>query len=76
MAGNKQDIKESLNVLKDYKRGLLTQDQAAMKIQSLTGLTYGTAKSFVGGMKKEEIILDNNENVIPFPKTIKEKKSE
>tara|TARA_R110001583_G_scaffold112522_2_gene261895 strand:- start:211 stop:426 length:216 start_codon:yes stop_codon:yes gene_type:complete len=66
MAGNKGYIAHSLDVLVDYKKGLLTNEQAARKLQELTGLSIGVARSFIQSIKKKEI--NNENNVIPFPK--------
>ena len=65
MARNKKDIAQSLDVLVDYKKGLLTNEQAVRKFQDLTGLSIGIARSFIRTIKKKEI--NNENNVIPFP---------
>jgi|TARA_R110002020_G_scaffold370277_1_gene581973 hypothetical protein len=65
MARNKKDIAQSLDVLVDYKKGLLTNEQAVRKLQEFTGLSFGVARSFIQSIKKKEI--NNENNVVPFP---------
>tara|TARA_B100000073_G_scaffold305011_1_gene273980 strand:- start:927 stop:1100 length:174 start_codon:yes stop_codon:yes gene_type:complete len=47
----------SVDMLLDYKRGLLTRDQAIQKFSNITGLTPDIATEFIRGMKKENIII-------------------
>ena len=47
----------SMDMLLDYKRGLLTRDQAIQRFSLITGLTPDIATEFIRGMKKENIVI-------------------
>ena len=40
----------------DYKRGLLTAEQAIDRFRKLTGLNYEIAKTFLKGMSRENVV--------------------
>ena len=57
MVDPKSKVMSSVDMLLDYKRGLLTRDQAIQKFSNITGLTPDIATEFIRGMKKENIII-------------------
>lgn len=71
MVGNKTNEDEidpkvvaSIQVLIDFKRGLLTYKKARQQFRALTGLSTDIAEKFIRGIVK----INNKNNVIPFPK--------
>jgi hypothetical protein len=56
MADFNPQIAGSIDVLIDYKRGLLTQEQAIDRFRKLTGLNIEVATSFLKGMSRDNII--------------------
>lgn len=53
MVDPKSKVMSSVDMLLDYKRGLLTRDQAIQKFSNITGLTPDIATEFIRGMKKK-----------------------
>lgn len=56
MVDFKPQISGSIDVLIDYKKGLLTQEQAVDRFRKLTGLNIEVAKTFLKGMSRDNII--------------------
>ena len=56
MVDPKSKVMSSVDMLLDYKRGLLTRDQAIQRFSLITGLTPDIATEFIRGMKKENIV--------------------
>jgi len=56
MAKVDAQIAGSIDVLIDYKKGLLTQAQAVDRFRKLTGLNIDVATSFLKGMNRDNII--------------------
>ena len=56
MADFNPQIAGSIDVLIDYKRGLLTQEQAIDRFRKLTGLNIEVVTSFLKGMSRDNII--------------------
>ena len=52
-----------INVLIDFKNGLLTYKKARQQFKALTGLNHDIAEKFIRGIVK----VNNKNNVIPFP---------
>lgn len=52
-----------INVLIDFKNGLLTYKKARQQFKALTGLNHDIAEKFIRGIVK----INNKNNVIPFP---------
>ena len=57
MVDPKSKVMSSVDMRLDYKRGLLTRDQAIQKFSNITGLTPDIATEFIRGMKKENIVI-------------------
>jgi len=49
-------LEGSITVIMDYKKGLLTAEQAIDRFRKLTGLNYEIAKTFLKGMSRENVI--------------------
>ena len=49
-------ISGAIDVLLDYKKGLLTQEQAVDRFRKLTGLNIEVARSFLKGISRNNII--------------------
>ena len=56
MVDPKSKVMSSVDMLLDYKRGLLTRDQAIQRFSLITGLNPDIATEFIRGMKKENIV--------------------
>ena len=56
MDDGKSKVMSSVDMLIDYKRGLLTKEQAIQRFSYITGLTPDIANEFIRGMKKENIV--------------------
>lgn len=49
-------IVNTMEILLDYKKGLLTLAEAKQKFISVTGLQDGIAENFIKGMSRDNII--------------------
>ena len=56
MANTDAQLEGSISVIMDYKRGLLTAEQAIDRFRKLTGLNYEIAKTFLKGMSRENVV--------------------
>jgi hypothetical protein len=56
MANTDAQLEGSITVIMDYKKGLLTAEQAIDRFRKLTGLNYEIAKTFLKGMSRENVV--------------------
>ena len=56
MANTDAQLEGSISVIMDYKKGLLTAEQAIDRFRKLTGLNYEIAKTFLKGMSRENVV--------------------
>lgn len=56
MAKSEPEILGSIDVLIDYKKGMLTLAQAVDRFRKLTGLTHDIAEKFIKGMSRDNVI--------------------
>jgi len=64
MAEVKPQIKSSIDVIVEYKKGNMSKDQAIQKFAALTGLSWDLATSFIEPLSKR--------NIVKFPAKSKE----
>jgi len=56
MAEVKPQIKSSIDVIVEYKKGNMSKDQAIQRFASLTGLSWELATSFIEPLSKRNIV--------------------
>ena len=56
MAKSEPEILGGIDVLIDYKKGMLTLAQAVDRFRKLTGLTHDIAEKFIKGMSRDNVI--------------------
>lgn len=56
MAKSNPIPKAAVNILVEYKRGLLTLEQAVDRFSYVTGLTKDIAQTFIKGMSRQNIV--------------------
>jgi hypothetical protein len=56
-------IKSSIDVIVEYKKGNMSKDQAIQRFSALTGLSWDLATSFIEPLSKR--------NVVKFPENTK-----
>tara|TARA_R110000744_G_scaffold15644_1_gene43440 strand:+ start:1333 stop:1527 length:195 start_codon:yes stop_codon:yes gene_type:complete len=64
MAEVRPQIKSSVDVIVEYKKGNIGKDQAIQKFAALTGLSWDLATSFIEPLSKR--------NIVKFPAKSKE----
>ena len=70
MANTDAQLEGSISVLMDYKRGLLTAEQAIDRFRKLTGLNYEIAKTFLKGMSRENVVsLQTKKSILESKQT-------
>ena len=56
---NKQKVEASIDILLEYKKGLVNLCEAADRFQYLTGLDRSVCEEFITSMSRENVIKPN-----------------